>query len=956
MKKRPLLFLTLSLFIAGVALLYTKDKHYTPRESAAPVQSFAGASEYFNKIMANPETGEFDQDIYLNIRKKEAAYRAEKSESTLGLEWEEVGPDNIGGRTRAILVVDNNLIFAGSVTGGLFKSTNQGNTWERIVSFDKNYAITSMAVLGNGHIYVATGSSHEFFGNYFQIYPGGGLFVSTDNGDTWDYALDGNGDPIKPDNIGVTISNPLGPDYALIDKVVADPLQDNKLWVASNVGLQEYVEGTGFLPTANGLPDAICESVAISSDGMVIAASMSSSNLYLSTDGGENFEARAGSGSNEMPSNLSRLELAISPDNPNYIYGIGATGGGLGSFEGVWGSTNKGATFTKIWAGDVAEIDIDPGNQANYDLAIAVAPGSPGVIVVGALDVWVGGFDVQPEQRSFWGIPYYSPGFPLPLDESITGIPIYVHADVHAFAFDNNGTLYIGSDGGIGKSTNGANTFTHNNRFYNCTQYYSIGYSSNDKVVGGSQDNGTTYITKTQSTTEEALQILGGDGFDCEISNLDPSGDVLFGTLYFNAIFRSNDGGIAAFAPMASNDMNNSPSQFHSQIRLWEDGNAVTPYTVTYKNEFDAIIPAGTEVTVESHSWGYTFTETLPNDLGPFEEVEFMDPATTLMAAGYSGSGGVWVTRDATYFNETPEWAKVRANVGGTTTAMEWSKADGNYLWVGTDGGQVYRISGFANAWTIGQMHVDSADYALDAITMTLGSVITDISVDPNDEDHVVVTKGGFGGSAKVMETFNGTSTSPDFTDIWFPTSNDLAGMAVFGCVIESGDPNTIIVGTAFGVYATDDGGATWSPENTDPMGPVPVFDVRQQWRDPADVDNAGYIYLGTFGRGAMRSKTYEKVNFEEAVANNNELVGDLVVMPNPMSQYGWIDFTSKERALVDMDIYSINGQKLKSFNFTMNEGSNRYQFDVSDLGGGSYIIQLRKDDKVSTDKFVIIR
>ena len=123
MKKRPLLFLTLSLFIAGIALLYTKDKHYTPRESAAPVQSYAGASEYFNKIMANPETGEFDHDIYLNVRKKEAAYRAEKSENTLGLEWEEVGPDNIGGRTRAILVVDNNLIFAGSVTVGLFKTT-----------------------------------------------------------------------------------------------------------------------------------------------------------------------------------------------------------------------------------------------------------------------------------------------------------------------------------------------------------------------------------------------------------------------------------------------------------------------------------------------------------------------------------------------------------------------------------------------------------------------------------------------------------------------------------------------------------------------------------------------------------------------------------------------------------------------------------------------------------------
>ena len=56
------------------------------------------------------------------------------------------------------------------------------------------------------------------------------------------------------------------------------------------------------------------------------------------------------------------------------------------------------------------------------------------------------------------------------------------------------------------------------------------------------------------------------------------------------------------------------------------------------------------------------------------------------------------------------------------------------------------------------------------------------------------------------------------------------------------------------------------------------------------------------------------------------------------------------------MDIYSINGQQVKSINFAMEEGANRIQFDVNDLDVGTYIIQLKNNDKVTTDKFVIIR
>lgn len=947
MKKRYLLFLTFSIVIVSLAIfnLGSDDKQYTPRNSNNLVQSYADAADLFEALRANPETGEVDFALYRKIKEDEKAYRAEKGESSLDLSWHEVGPDNIGGRTRAILIVDEDLMLAGSTSGGLFKTYNRGNTWERITSFKYDYAVSSMALLGNGHIYVATGSSSELKAGSHSGY-GGGLFVSTDNGDTWDYALDGNDDPIKPANFG-------GGDYSIIDVIVADPIVDNKLWVGSNVGLEPYVEGTGFLAIPNGLPSSICESLSMSDDGSVIAASVGSDNFYLSTDGGENFEDRAGSGDDEIPSNASRLIVAVSPDNPNFIYGI-ITLGLPGSFGGVYASSNKGETFELIWPGDVPEVNIDRPNNSSpigwYALSMAVVPESPGLIVVGCLDVWTGGIWAQPEQRSFWGLNEFGVGTPA-LDGSI-----YVHADVCTFEFDGD-QLYIGSDGGVARSYDGAETFTTANRFYNVTQYYGIGFTGDDKLIGGSQDNGTTFIPKTQATTEEAYSVNGGDGFDCDASSLDPDGNVLFSSIYFNDIYRSNDAGMASMTPMYNFEMAMQPAPFKSQLRLWEDGNSVTPYIVDYINETGDLMHSGDAVTVESRSWGYTFTDTLQADLEYRDTAQFNDIATSLLAVGYSTSGGVWVTRGATYFSEFPKWAKVLNSVTGSVTALEWSKEDGNYLWVGTSNGTIYRISGFANAWEVGDMHLDSADYSLSVSTINGGGYISDIAIDPNDEDHVIFSLAGFGGNSKVKESTNATSSSFSFSNVWFPNGDPLDGLPVYTCLIEASNPNTFIVGTEFGIYATDNGGDDWSPESSEPLGSVITYDIRQQWRDPSLVDNAGYIYVGTFGRGAFRSTDYEKNYIGNGVAAvDNELVGDLVIMPNPMSEFGWLNFNSSIESDVDMDIYNINGQIVKSLKFTMEKGANHLRFDVNDLGEGSYILQLRNDNKVTTDRFVIIR
>ena len=72
-----------------------------------------------------------------------------------------MGPDNVGGRTRAILIdKDNsNLIYAGGVSGGLWKSNNAGLTWNIIPGTDQLEfsGVVSTCQTSNGDIYFGTG-------------------------------------------------------------------------------------------------------------------------------------------------------------------------------------------------------------------------------------------------------------------------------------------------------------------------------------------------------------------------------------------------------------------------------------------------------------------------------------------------------------------------------------------------------------------------------------------------------------------------------------------------------------------------------------------------------------------------------------------------------------------------------------------------------------------------------
>src|SRR5688500_15317906 len=121
-----------------------------------------GYREHMNKIRANQVTGVVDINDVIAARAEALAMRGSgNSRGALSLEWEELGPDNIGGRTRAILIDRNNTnrMYTGGVSGGLWISDNAGNSWRVYSGNDtlSGVGIGSLTQAANGDIYVGTG-------------------------------------------------------------------------------------------------------------------------------------------------------------------------------------------------------------------------------------------------------------------------------------------------------------------------------------------------------------------------------------------------------------------------------------------------------------------------------------------------------------------------------------------------------------------------------------------------------------------------------------------------------------------------------------------------------------------------------------------------------------------------------------------------------------------------------
>lgn len=930
------LILSSAVVLGAAALVYSNfqssdsERNFTSRNDFNIENGYRGYAEYYEKIRSDVKTGKYNP-INREVALQEVdELRSLKRSNDLNLDWIDMGPDNVGGRTRAIVVDkdDPRTIYAGSVAGGLWRSTNFGGLWSKVESFNQNIVIASMAQLPNGKFIIGTGSTFESGGGTGGSgFAGYGIYISEDNMQTFNHAVNQDGDFLRPQQFANSGS------HVYNNEIINDPTNPDAVWIAYDRGIARYNTVTKEFTriTAPGMT-GVGQDVDVSADGQTVVAVVSAgffnSTPFISKDAGQTWVNLRTEGKLTVPplNNSGRLEAAISKDDKNYIYLSMSQGNG--TLFGVYGTENGGDNWVSLLPGTVPSFNYF-NNQGNYDQAIEVIPGQPGVVILGGVTMWRGGFDAAAEQ--------------IALNFAPVGDNRYVHSDIHEFTFGQDGTLWIGCDGGIHRSKDNATTFTVNNRGYNVTTFYDIDFSNDGRVLGGAQDNGSQLIEFKGITPQTARQVTGGDGFDVGFSKTNSS--ISFSTIQFGALFRSLDAlSYESFYDARAGAAANN-TQFNTTFQFYEnDDDPLSQNFVVYENTTGNEIPPNTKLVLDSKTLGRTFEVITPDSvILPNQKISFKDPYTSIFASGFTDNNGVWITRGAMQFGQIPVWFRV-LETQGSIEEIEFG-ADGTLY--ATNGRTLYRITGLQNAWKFSNASLDGNDsvkvFESDVIWPNSSNIITSISADPNNANRLLVTRGNYNGGAHVYICENALDDNPNFVAI----QGDLPDFPVYAGRIDMFEPNRLVIGTEVGVFASEDLGQTWLEKNEGDMDRVPVFEVAQQTRFfGGPVTNTGFYYLGTHGRGAFRAENlFNSVSEKE----NKFAEHNITVYPNPTVKTLNVNTGLDGEQLVE--IFNNAGQIVYSQNVRSN--GTVLSVDVNNLKNGNYIVRAKTLDGFKTAHFI---
>ena len=439
--------------------------------------------------------------------------------------WVSIGPGNIGGRIRSIIIHPTNptTMWLGAVSGGVWKTTNGGATWSTNTDFLANLAVTCMAIdpANPNILYAGTG---EGFGNADYV-RGRGIYKTQNGGTTWE---------VLPS----TIPDDQHPLFFWVNRLAISPTDSQLLLASTQFSVARSVNGgVSWVEVLGGLghldvvfqPQSIGVTQVPETPGIKCVAG-TVNGAYHSNDSGQTWTAVTG-----LPPSPGRVELAYSRSNPEIVYALAAANATL------YRSTDGGSSFQPRGT--------PPGKigVSTYSNTVWVDPTNPDTVLIGGATLWRttnGGLEWTKQST--------------------------LHPDYHVIAehpgYDgvNNKTVYAGNDGGIYRTTDvlAENaTWTNLNHNLAITQFYGgAGNVASGTIIGGAQDNGTVRF-RPQDGSESWTMPFAGDGGFCAADQTDPN--YFYGEYIFLQIYRSTDGAASvAFIKDGLTDANGQRANF----------------------------------------------------------------------------------------------------------------------------------------------------------------------------------------------------------------------------------------------------------------------------------------------------------------------------------------------------------------------------------------------------------
>ncbi|MBU2494529.1 MAG: T9SS type A sorting domain-containing protein [Bacteroidetes bacterium] len=889
----------------------------------AEQQSVKGREEYLFTMLRDPKTNRIPDDVVYremkfteNIKNK----GLRKTNADL-ITWKEAGPKDVGGRTRALGVDirDAKIVLAGGVSGGIWKTTDKGSTWKLKFTTTQVLSVSSLVQdIRAGHEdtwYAATG---EFIGNSATktgaAFRGAGIYKSVDNGDTWQ---------LLPKDDDVTLwDSPL--DY--ISKIAINPVTGS-LFIASNgYGILKSTDGGINGDIVLGDNNSYCE-LDIAANGTMVATLSEATNsssapskvgVWMSQDDGVNWtdvtpvDYPVGLGYN-------RAVAAIAPSNTDVCYVLVEID-----------DDNDDNRIFKINLASNSSVDLSANlpdfsgsgkykSQGSYNMLIAVKPDDENFVLIGGTNIY----------RSFDG--FATPLTQLDKDwiggyDPEGGSWVNSHPDIHSFAFEPGfpARVWIGHDGGLsyaskitglkGIDFSTAFSWTNKNKGYNVTQVYHVAIpraAGDNRIMAGTQDNGTPYFKFDGSTILESRDVSSGDGSYCYFGEDKAYVSTQNGSMiqlgYVTAgdvpsIFSSTGGVTYAFI---------HPSDATNQY-------FINPFAVDPTGETVLYYPAGTSI------WRN-------------KQIKNFQPSS----GGWDGQSFGWVKQAALEIEAGYRYSAINVSNENSSHVLYFAAYNASAS------PKIFRLD---NADVVDAAAVDISISALPA-----GSFINEIEINPLNSNEIIVVATNY----NIIGLYHSIDGGSTYSAIEANLAGDEGrGPSLRSAKILPTPSGTIyLVGTSVGLFSTlylDGANTVWQQEGADIIGNVVVASL-----DARTSDN--YVAVGTHGRGVFTgtAKTIVGIKQLDELPTSYTLSQNY---PNPFNPTTNIRYSVPVASNVSLKIFNTNGEEVSEIvNQYMGAGTFEASWNGTNSRGakvasGAYIYTLRAGDFVQTKKMIMLK